>query len=277
MDGRHLPNSRESNGSAWRTRPHQYELLHPWGLRSGYFRRPATCVGDSHAHGAAVSHLAITEGSLRSRLVAYSRTGAWDGTGVRAPFRVKLRHSRTAVVCFAFSRFCATICRRIGGNSMQKRVFTVLLCLVAVSLSGFAAQKKSVKKPQATGPAPDKAYMQKIWDGWGTLDPANLAQFYAQGPHVFFDIAPLKYDSWDEYQSGVKKELADYKSGKFTVNDDAQVHSAGNSYWATSTIKEDATLKNGKRELATWRWTVVFENQGGKWVIVHEHVSAPAQ
>src|SRR5207244_5893785 len=95
MGGRHLPNSRESNGSAWRTRPHQYELLHPWGLRSGYFRRPATCVGDSHAHGAAVSHLAITEGSLRSRLVAYSRTGAWDGTGVRAPFRVKLRHSRT--------------------------------------------------------------------------------------------------------------------------------------------------------------------------------------
>src|SRR5207245_9143064 len=97
MDGRQLPNSRESNGSAWRTRPHQYELLHPWGLRSGYFRRPATCVGDSHAHGAAVSHLAITEGSLRSRLVAYSRTDAWDGTRVRAPFRVKLRHYRTAV------------------------------------------------------------------------------------------------------------------------------------------------------------------------------------
>jgi ketosteroid isomerase-like protein len=160
---------------------------------------------------------------------------------------------------------------------MQKRVFTALLCVIAVSLSGFAAQKKSAKKSQAAGPAPDKAYMQKIWDGWSTLDPANVAQFYAQGPHVFFDIAPLKYDSWDEYQSGVKKELADYKSAKFTVNDDAQVHSAGNSYWATSTIKEDATLKNGKRELATWRWTVVFENQGGKWVIVHEHVSAPAQ
>jgi ketosteroid isomerase-like protein len=93
----------------------------------------------------------------------------------------------------------------------------------------------------------------------------------------FFDIAPLKYDSRDEYQSGVKKELADYKSAKFTVNDDAQVHSAGHAYWAASTIKEDATLENGKRERATWRWTLVFENQGGKWVIVHEHVSAPAQ
>ena len=159
---------------------------------------------------------------------------------------------------------------------MQKRVFTALLCVITLSLSGLAAPKKPAGKKSAV-PAPDKAYLQKIWDGWTTLDPANTAQFYARGKHVFFDVAPLKYDSWEEYENNVKKELADYKSAKFTVNDDAEFHSAGNSYWATSTIKEDATLKNGKRELATWRWTVVFENQDGKWLIVHEHVSAPAQ
>src|SRR5437660_845719 len=71
MDGCHLPNSRESNGSAGRTRAYQHELLHPWGLRSGYFRRPATCVGDFNAHGAGVYHLAITEGLLRLRRIAY--------------------------------------------------------------------------------------------------------------------------------------------------------------------------------------------------------------
>lgn len=68
--------------------------------------------------------------------------------------------------------------------------------------------------------------MQKIWDGWATLDPANVAQFYAKGPHVFFDIAPLKYNSWDEYQQGVKNVLAPYKSATVTVNDDAQIHPA---------------------------------------------------
>ena len=36
--------------------------------------------------------------------------------------------------------------------------------------------------------------------GWATLDPANVAMFYAKGPHTFFDIAPLKYDSWDAYE-----------------------------------------------------------------------------
>ena len=78
---------------------------------------------------------------------------------------------------------------------MLKRFLTVSLCLLAITLSGFAQTKKSAMKKPAAGPAPDKAYLQKIWDGWSTLDPTNTAKFYATGPHTFFDIAPLKYNS----------------------------------------------------------------------------------
>ena len=95
---------------------------------------------------------------------------------------------------------------------MPKRFLTVSLCLLAITLCGFAQTKKSAMKKLAAGPAPDKAYLQKIWDGWSTLDPANTAKFYATGPHTFFDIAPLKYNSWDEYEKGVKGVLAGYKS-----------------------------------------------------------------
>ena len=87
---------------------------------------------------------------------------------------------------------------------MLKRFLTVSLCLLALTLSGFAQTKKSTMTKSA-GPAPDKAFMQKIWDGWSTLDPANTAQYYATGPHVFFDIAPLKYGSWDEYAKGCRR------------------------------------------------------------------------
>jgi ketosteroid isomerase-like protein len=158
---------------------------------------------------------------------------------------------------------------------MFKRLLTVSLCLLALSLAGFAQTKKSSMKKSAAGPAPDKAYLQKIWDGWTTLDPANTAKFYAQGPHVFFDIAPLKYDSWDEYEKGVKGVLSGYKSAKFTVNDDAELHSHGDLVWGTATIKEEMTDKAGKVNMGNFRWTVVFENEDGKWMIVHEHVSAP--
>jgi ketosteroid isomerase-like protein len=147
----------------------------------------------------------------------------------------------------------------------------LVVCLVFVGLIGMAlaAPKK--------GGIPDKALMQKIWDGWSTLDPANTAQFYAAGPHVFFDIAPLKYDSWDEYEAGVKKVLAGYKSATFTVNDDAQIHPAGQIVWGTATVKFDMMEKSGKDDRGDMRWTVVWQKQGGRWLIVHEHVSVPMQ
>jgi len=157
---------------------------------------------------------------------------------------------------------------------MLKRFLTLLLCLF-IALSTAAQTKKTTMKKAAAGPAPDKAYLQKIWDGWATLDPANTAKFYSAGPHTFFDIAPLKYSSWDEYEKGVKGVLAGYKSAKFTVNDDAAINPHGDLVWATATVKNEMTNKSGKVEMGTFRWTVVFENEDGKWLIVHEHVSAP--
>lgn len=159
---------------------------------------------------------------------------------------------------------------------MLKRLLTVLLSL-SIVLSAVAQTRKSAAKKASAGPAPDKAYLQKIWDGWATLDPANTAKFYATGTHAFFDIAPLKYNSWDEYEKGVKGVLAGYKSAKFTVNEDAAVHPNGELVWATATVKDEMTNKSGKVEMGTFRWTVVFENEDGKWLIVHEHVSAPLQ
>ncbi len=159
----------------------------------------------------------------------------------------------------------------------MKRLLPVSLCVLALTLSGFAQVKKPSMKKSAAGAAPDKAYMQKIWDGWSTMDPANVAKFYATGPHTFFDIAPLKYGSWDEYQAGVKGVLAGYKSAKFTVNDDAAVHPQGDVMWGTATVKEEMTTKAGKIEMGNFRWTAIWANEDGKWLIVHEHVSVPLQ
>jgi ketosteroid isomerase-like protein len=159
----------------------------------------------------------------------------------------------------------------------MKRLSAVLLCLFACSLSVVAQPPKPSTRKSAAPPAPDKAYLQKIWDGWSTLDPGNVAKFYAPGPNTFFDIAPLKYNSWDEYQNGVKAVLSGYKSAKFTLNDDLAIHPHGDLVWATATVKEEMTTKAGKVEMGNFRWTGVFENQDGKWLIVHEHVSVPLQ
>ena len=156
---------------------------------------------------------------------------------------------------------------------MYKRLLTIMMCVLALSLSSLAAHKPKKAAPGA----PDKAYLQKLMKGWSSGDPASMAQYYDQGDYTFFDIAPLRYSNWAEYQKGVTELLKGYKSLKLTLNDDAQIHTDGNLTWATATVKEDAVTTAGKHELATLRWTVIFEKQGGKWMIVHEHTSEPLQ
>lgn len=152
----------------------------------------------------------------------------------------------------------------------MKRQFAVLGLVLGLAITGAAEKAKG-----GSAGAVDKAYLQKIWNGWATLDAAGQKQYYAQGPHAFFDIAPLKYASWDEYQAGVTKVLSGYTSGKCTVNDDAQIHKLGDGYWVTATVAFELTTTAGKVEMGQFRWTAVFEKQDGKWLIVHEHVSQP--
>jgi len=201
-------------------------------------------------------------------------TGNWPTTLLASQLvELFLREPQASFVVSAF------LCENSAESSEEprmKRLLTVSLCLLALTLSGFAQAKKSPMKKIA-GPAPDKASLQKIWDGWSTLDPANVAKYYAPGPDTFFDIAPLKYNSWDEYAKGVQGLAATYKSAKFTVNDDAAIHPHGDLVWVTSTIKEEMTTKAGKVEMGNFRWTAIFENQDGQWRIVHDHTSSPIQ
>jgi ketosteroid isomerase-like protein len=155
---------------------------------------------------------------------------------------------------------------------MAVAALAVCMTIAGFTQTGFAQKGKKVT---AGGGAVDKAYLQKIWDGWSTLNAAGQKQYYAQGPHVFFDIAPLKYGSWDEYQSGVGKVLEDFKAARCTVNDDAQIHKSGDAYWVTATVAFEMTHKSGKIDMGNFRWTAVFEKQDGKWLIAHEHVSEP--
>jgi len=164
----------------------------------------------------------------------------------------------------------------------MKRPSLALFAVFALSLCSFAADKKAdhkmaAHKSEAGGP--DVAYMRKIWDGWSTMKPANVAEFYNQTPeHMFFDEAPLKYNNWQEYETGVQALLKDLKTLKLTVNDDARIHREGNIAWGYATIKEEDTTNDGKHEMATLRWTVIFEKDAaGKWLIIHEHVSVPEQ
>jgi|tagenome__1003787_1003787.scaffolds.fasta_scaffold20823796_1 ketosteroid isomerase-like protein len=148
----------------------------------------------------------------------------------------------------------------------------VFLFAVFALVAFASAQSNSGPQTQT----PSKQLMQDIWSGWATLDTANVSRFYDKNANdIFFDVEPLKYKGWSEYESGVKNVFAQWQSMKATVNDDALVHANGNLYWGTATVHLDISPKQGNPMSLDVRWTVLWQKQRNQWLIVHEHVSAP--
>ncbi len=158
----------------------------------------------------------------------------------------------------------------------------IALCLLALSVmsaaqSSPAQSKAAPAKTDAVAPV-DRPYLQSIWDGWSSNDIEKQARFYAPGPgHLFFDVAPLKYNSWEEYKAGVGPSLKDTPKVTYTLSDDVQIHPAGAYTWVAGTLDMAGASPQGEAQKLTLRWTAVFELQDGHWVITHEHVSAPAE
>lgn len=151
---------------------------------------------------------------------------------------------------------------------------TLNLVLLAGMLASFALPAAAQKADRTTEQF--KARIEKAWAGWDTMDPANVAPYYAQeAGHLFFDVAPLKYDGWSEYAAGVKKVLADYASLKLVLGPDLQVHQHGSLAWTTATFRLDGAMKSGAQVSYAGRWTAVWEKHGKEWLIVHEHTSVP--
>lgn len=159
-------------------------------------------------------------------------------------------------------------------TQLAKRALCIA-CMVAATTSLPARTgKSSGTKPR--GDAVFKQLIEQYYAAWNTANPDNAAPLYASDPGlVFYDLAPLKYNGWGEYKEGAQKLLSQFASAQLTPNDDLKVTHRGKVAWTTVTFHLSATLKNGGKMELDGRHTAIWEKRGGKWVIVHEHVSAP--
>ena len=150
---------------------------------------------------------------------------------------------------------------------------------IAIPLLGlllaWPASVPPQKKP-ATAVGPDKQYLQKVLDAWCTMDMHKVAPYYSQAPeNVYFDIAPMEYHGWAEWSKGFSNLFSDYKSFKISLKGEPSIHTHGNLAWSTELWHVDAVHKDGKPETIDGRNTTVWQKQGDKWLIVHEHDSVP--
>jgi ketosteroid isomerase-like protein len=149
-------------------------------------------------------------------------------------------------------------------------------CLAVLVAVGTSAQTKQAPTKMALE-AEFKALINEYYTAWSTLNPDDAARFYAKDADiVFYDVAPLKYNAWAEYKAGVIRAFTEtMSSGKLTPNDDLKITQRGNIVWTTVTFHLSAKPKAGGAMEVDCRHTAIWEKRGGKWLIVHEHVSAP--
>jgi len=151
----------------------------------------------------------------------------------------------------------------------------VLLSLVLICAAAFAKEKKAATAKAAV-PPDYKGMMQAEYDLWSTMDPAKVAPMFASDADlIFFDITPLKYNGWSEYQKGVMKVFEPYQTMKCAVNDDVHGGRSGNMAWTAGTVNCHATKKDGGVDDLILRTTEIYQKRGAKWLIVHEHASVP--
>jgi ketosteroid isomerase-like protein len=122
-----------------------------------------------------------------------------------------------------------------------------------------------------------RSLVPKIITSWESLDISKIESNYAaDADFAYFDLVPMKYNNWAEYRVGVQKALFEpNQSIKLRLNDDLGVHRRGSLAWATVTFGADIVSKQGAASHLDGRWTMVLEKRGNRWIVVHEHVSAP--
>ena len=159
-------------------------------------------------------------------------------------------------------------------SKLCKLILTTLaMLLVTLPATAFSKRAAAKQAPEAEF----KALIDRYYAAWSSMNTDNAAQFYAKDADlVFYDIAPLKYNNWAEYKEGVQKNFFDgATSAKLTPNSDLKVTRRGNVAWTVVTFHLSAKLKSGDSMELEARHTAIWENRSGKWLIVHEHISAP--
>lgn len=161
---------------------------------------------------------------------------------------------------------------------MTKGFLGFTICFASLLFVSPIAHGQSAAKSQRESAT--QMQFQKLinryYAAWNTGDPETAAPLYAKDPDlVFYDLAPLKYKGWAEYDKGVRALLSSMASLKITPYSDLRATRRGNIAWTTVTFHLSGKKKNGQEVELDGRHTVIWELRGRRWLIVHEHFSVP--
>jgi uncharacterized protein (TIGR02246 family) len=137
-----------------------------------------------------------------------------------------------------------------------------------------------MRDEQATGKADDRAAIEALIDGFVAAirakDLDGVMSVFA--PEVVsFDLGPpLQHGGGEVFERHWKALFQAYQGAiDYEVRELAIVAGDGVAF-SHSLNRTAGTTQAGQRSERWLRWTACFRKTGGRWRIVHEHVSVPA-
>jgi uncharacterized protein (TIGR02246 family) len=128
----------------------------------------------------------------------------------------------------------------------------------------------------------DDAEIKALYDRWAKAfeahDIEGIMSVYAPGDAVIsYDIAPpLQYQGKDAYRKDYLEFLAQYDGPIHVEYRDMRILSSGDVGFLHALERLTGKLKNGQQSDMWLRATSGVRKINGKWLIVHDHISVPA-
>ncbi len=105
---------------------------------------------------------------------------------------------------------------------------------------------------------------------------AILANYQRSDSLVIFDLVPPRqYTGWDAWKKDWSDALKGCASAPRMDVSDLEVEANSDLAFSHNIGHFACVDPKGNRTEVTWRQTDCYRKQGGKWIIVHEHISVP--
>lgn len=142
----------------------------------------------------------------------------------------------------------------------------LLLCVLALALP-----------PKGS----EEAEIRALYDTFGSAfrgkNADKIMSLYVPGQKlVAFDVTPPReYVGWNTYKKSWQDFFALFNGPPTLQTEEMTIGADGNLGYFYGVERTLGTLTDGSKMDITVRVTRVFRKVGGKWLIVHEHVSVP--
>src|SRR5215469_8474044 len=155
-------------------------------------------------------------------------------------------------------------------------------CCWLMAILGVVARAQAPAKPMATNLHENDAEIRALYDHWAKVfearDIDGIMSLYVSGDQlVAYDVVPpLQYQGSDAYRKDYVDFLNQFEGPVHVEYRDLQVFSSGSVGFVHALERFTGKMKNGQSVDMWLRATSGVVKVDGKWLIVHDHISVPA-